>query len=177
AFLEGWEAWGNRNSFAMEEPAAWPPPRKPQMSEVAEPFSTGHREPTEPQEKDPAEGTRTIQEALEIARERSPNGVLGPRFNEQQTPNHAPPNIEHMTISDLKKLLEDIENRVKGVGQHLGQLGAAATGLAEVVSRDASIPRRVVLNFESDRGTAPDIGAALSALPASSEFDEDAFLK
>ena len=181
AFLDGYEAWGNRASYAMDEPAAWPPPRKMPTGDGDESLSTADSQPVshsaEPKEKDPAEGTRTIQEALEIARERSPNGMLGPRFN--GLPNNAPvPNIEHLTISELKKLLEDIEHRVKGIGPDRSQLsGVAALDVAEAVRRDAPAPRRAVLSFDSERSSSPEGVEGLPAGWARGKFDEDAFLK
>jgi TonB family protein len=169
AFLEGYEAWGNRAAFVMEEPAAWPPPRKTSTGDGAESSSQADSEPGK--RKDPAEGTRTIQEALEIARERSPHGVLGPRFN-------APvPNIEHLTVSELKKLLEEIEHRVSRIGPHVGQLGGVeAASVAEVVRRDAAIPRRATLSFEPERGGSTNGAAGLPDGWALGDFDEDAFL-
>jgi TonB family protein len=169
AFLEGYEAWGNRAAFAMEEPAVWPPPRRTSTGDGAESSSQADSEPSKP--KDPAEGTRTIQEALEIARERSPNGRLGPRLN-------APvPDIDHLTVSDLKKLLEEIEHRVRGIGPDPGQLGGvAASSMTEVVRRDAPIPRRAVLSFESQHAASSDGAAGLPAGWALGGFDENAFL-
>jgi TonB family protein len=169
AFLEGYEAWGNRASFAMEEPAVWPPPRRTSTGDGAESSPEADSEPSKP--KDPAEGTRTIQEALEIARERSPNGTLGPRLN-------APvPDIDHLTVSELKKLMEEIEHRVGRIGPHLGQTGGVApASVAEVVRRDAPTPRRPVLSFESEHAASTDAGAALPAGWALGGFDEDAFL-
>jgi TonB family protein len=110
AFLEGYEAWGARAAYAIEQPMVWPQARNTATQEEAE--------AGEP--RDPAEGSRTIQEALEIARERSPNGVLSPRANSPV------PNIEHLTISELKKLREDIEHRVSRIEPQLHGVGDAA---------------------------------------------------
>ncbi|MDP9051920.1 MAG: energy transducer TonB [Acidobacteriota bacterium] len=135
AFLEGYEAWGARAAFAIEQPLVWPPPREAEIREEAE---VG--EPT-----DPAEGSRTIQEALEIARERSPNGML-PRAN-------APvPNIEHLTIHELKRLREDIEHRVSRIEPQVQGLGDAA-GRVEAADGEQGW-RRAVSLLESGTRTA-----------------------
>ena len=108
AFVTGYEAWSNRGSELIK-PLAWPPARPAQRSERA--ISREPREaisePIAP--KVLARGLRTVQEALDLARERTP-------FH---TPAHRPTlagtNIEGLNLNELKKLLEDILHRVSRI--------------------------------------------------------------
>lgn len=116
AFLEGYDAWGRRG---FEESKAWPPERPSVRKEVpAEPA----REAADPavaagQETVP-NGRRTIQEALNIARERAP-------VEEVASPEKGV-NIEGLTLSELTKLLEEIERRMTKIKPQMNQLNAIA---------------------------------------------------
>lgn len=123
-FLEGYGAWSSRSTFAIQTSWMWP------SSYGAEPGAEAAN--GEPRES--ADVSRTIPEALEIARERSPNGVLAPAITGTAV------NIEHLTISELKKLREDIERRVSRIDPQLTLAGTAETSTA---------PRGAVLSFES----------------------------
>ena len=117
AFLSGFEAWGKRGE--LSEPLPWPPPR-PQLarSEPVPPAEESKSASEEGGAKAPVAGLHTLQEALEIAKGRSPTGVV------QQRSSGNGPNVDGLTISELKTLLEDIEHRMSRIQPHLSQLNS-----------------------------------------------------
>jgi TonB family protein len=126
-FLGGYEAWSNRGS-ELHEPLPWPPPR-PQIAR-SEPSSDALQvEPTAVSipiaVKSAGTGLHSIQEALEIAKKRSPNGLTPPRSS-------AIPgtNVEGLTISELKALLADIESRMSRIQPHLSHLNSVVDPVA-----------------------------------------------
>jgi protein TonB len=188
-FLGGYEAWSKRAAAAIQEDSVWPPPRKAIPREETAPMAEDGSEAVA--SKSPSEGGRTIQEALEIARERSPNGLIAPRTS-------APgPDIEHLTISELKKLLEEIEQRVSRMGPQLSQNFSPPANDSERRARanrgDGSVisdplttaeparadalrfPRAAVLPFESAGRPVPP-ATPLYAEPQD-ELHEDPFLR
>lgn len=122
AFLTGYEAWSNRD---LNEPAPWPPVREPAANEPipfpqpAEDFAA--REEGEKQVPERAPGTRTVQEALLMARKQTP-------FELPARSAPAPAvNVENLTISELTKLLEDIERRMSRVKPRAHDLNPSAS--------------------------------------------------
>lgn len=139
AFLTGYEAWSNRAS-EPKEPLPWPIPTQSQQREESEPTPplTG-AEPAAPRPAAP--GLHTLQEALDIARERA---LADPSARPSPRPET---NTEGLTLSELKTLLAEIENRVNRLQPHLGDLTAAAHSPVDVFRRreqmhqiDAALP-------------------------------------
>ena len=145
AFLSGYEAWGKRGC-GIDEPLAWPPsgPAAPCSEDIpaTEQIEAGvpHR---------PGDGRRTIQEALEIARERSPNGLIAPWQTAPGT------NIEQMTLGELKKLLEEIEQRVSRIDSQ------ARPQASTVVTSEEDVQRTDGRSEASE----PDVRGSEQAIP------------
>jgi protein TonB len=130
AFLAGYEAWTNR-TFEPKEPLSWPAPRQPEQRE--EPLPTPQPADAEPAASRPAvPGARTLQEALDIVRERS---LADPAMH----PARPDANTEGLTLSELKALLEEIENRVNRLQPHLHDLTSAIHSPADAFGRRATI--------------------------------------
>ena len=191
AFLSGYEAWSNRGS-ELDEPLPWPPPR-PQVVR-SEPLPAAEDSKAVPDPiafKAPGSGLHTIQEALDIAKKRSPVGLAPPRSSAPGT------NIEGLTISELKLLLADIEHRMSRIQPHLSQLNHIVDSTAGVSKRlerasesEDVIPFRAaawqnVDQMVQPRELPPSVAASLAVianpelaavLPSTPHVSEDAFL-
>jgi TonB family protein len=133
AFLTGYDAWTNR-TFEPKEPLPWPTPKQPEHSE--EPLPTPQPADAEPAASRPAfPGARTVQEALDIARERT----LADLAAQPSSHPDASTSTEGLTLSELKALLEEIENRVKRLQPHLHDLTSATHSPADAFARRAAI--------------------------------------
>jgi TonB family protein len=186
AFLDGYKAWSNRGS-ALDEPLPWPPVRQmAQREELPATPVTGDASSDPSASKEPVESHRTMQEALNIARERSGSPLIMPRMAASAA------NLEQLTISELKKLMSEIEHQVSRIGPHAGAADAAVgspaadvagresagTGGADVRATEPAAPgdisralRGAVLPFEPPGRPAP------APEPVRSKFDEAAFLE
>jgi TonB family protein len=142
AFLSGYEAWGKRGS-EINDPLPWPPPR-PTANRSEPPAPTHASEDVSDPivSKVPAPGLRTIQEALDLARKRSP--IPSP----EQLPSSLGANIEGLTISELKTLLDDIEDRMSRLQPHLRELSS-------IVRSPAGEPRSSKTAVPSAESAAP----------------------
>ena len=135
AFLAGYIAWSNRS---LDEPAPWPPSREPAGNEPI-PFPQraeggGEIGATERRATDMhASGMRTVQEALLMARKQSPFELPA-----RSKPSPAV-NVEDLTITELTKLLEDIERRMSRIKPKFHELSALVHPLDETLERPASI--------------------------------------
>ncbi len=165
-FIGGYEAWSNRAAAAIQD--EWPPPRKTVPREEIAP--AGEDNPAPGASRSPAEGGRTFQEALEIARERSPDGLISPRTS-------APgPDIEHLTISELKKLLAEIEHRVSRIGPELSRMISPPANDPEPAKADPlRLQRGAVLPFEAATRAAPPASPLFSEPQI--DLHDDPFMK
>jgi len=119
AFLDGYKAWSNRGS-ALGEPLLWPPVRQTAPREELPPkpvVGDAASDPTASTES--AETYHTVQEALHIARERAGSPLTMPRLAAPAA------NLEHLTISELKQLMAEIEHQVSRIGPQADPTGAA----------------------------------------------------
>jgi hypothetical protein len=129
-FLSGYEAWGRRDLYAP-----WPPDR--QAPRRDEPLLQPEDEdalaaPSAPETQ--VAGMRTIQEAIGLARRQlsmdeaergaSPAGV----------------NVEGLTLSELTKLLEEIERRMSRIKPQVHELTAAVPSLIAAPDRPSKAP-------------------------------------
>ncbi len=132
AFLSGYDAWSNRHLDADD---TWPPVRDSAPGNGPIPFpqpAEDLSEPATPATRTPAArppGMRTVQEALLMAKKEAAF-ELPPRAA-------APPGtgVEGLTISELTKLLEDIEHRMSRIKPHMGQLNGLVHSPAESPER------------------------------------------
>ena len=121
AFLAGYEAWSKRS---LDEPAPWPPSREPVGNEPI-PFpqrgEEGGDEPSATERRAPdmhVPGMRTVQEALLMARKQTPFELPA------RTAPSAGVNIEDLTITELTRLLEDIEHRMSRIKPRFHELNS-----------------------------------------------------
>lgn len=133
AFLNGYEAWSNRG-FEIKEPLPWPAPRpaaqrdeppatEPLPEETAEPIAA----------RAPSPGVRTLQEALELAKIRFPAEPAAPR---QPQPSAIDGNVDGLTLSELKSMLEDMEHRVTRMQPQVRELNSMGRPAAEFSRRE-----------------------------------------
>ena len=195
AFLAGYKAWSNRS---LDEPAPWPPSREPAGNEPI-PFpqrADGGAEPaaTERRATDMyAPGMRTIQEALLMARKQSPFELPARSASSPGV------NVEDLTITELTRLLEDIERRMSRIKPKFHELNAQAHPPDETLERPARMHEvGEALSSKADAAAQPGpslvlpaaavlpsppepagIVATPSALPvevARAGYEEDSFL-
>lgn len=132
AFLSGYDAWSNRHLDADD---TWPPVRDSAVGSGPIPFPQPVEdlpEPATPAGRAPAvrpPGMRTVQEALLMAKKEAAF-ELPPRA---AAPSGA--GVEGLTISELTKLLEDIEHRMSRIKPHMGQLNGLGHSPAESSER------------------------------------------
>lgn len=172
AFLTGYEAWSNRGSD-LNEPLAWPPARpSAQGGEISAEDEGVVPEPIAP--KVAARGMRTVQEALDLARERAPFDTpahrpssSGPSGSSASSASSGA-NIENLTLSELMKLLDEIEHRVSRIEPQLRQATSTARPPTERLRR-----RGDVRGSERPFSPEADARAALTdrLLEASSKGD------
>ena len=180
AFLSGYDSWSKRGSM-IEEDLPWPPARRAAPQEQAAPPAEARQVPAgDNSQSGPVDGQRTIQEALHIARERSANGLAASWS--------AIAGIEHLTIGELKKLLEEIEHRAGRIDTQAapklrddepGRNDWARDGVRAAAEDAESMRshRGAVLPFESgSRGIAPEAGTrpepATRGAPAEVRVDD-----
>jgi len=136
AFLSGYDAWSNRHLDADD---TWPPVRDSAPGNGPIPFPQPAEdlpEPATPVGRAPAvrpPGMRTVQEALLMAKKEAAF-ELPPRAA-------APPGagVEGLTISELTKLLEDIEHRMSRIKPHMGQLNGLVHSPGEGAERTVKL--------------------------------------
>ncbi len=155
AFLAGYKAWSNRS---LDEPAPWPPSREPtgnepipfpqRAEECAEPAATERRAPDMH-----APGMRTVQEALLMARKQSPFELPARSASSPGV------NVEDLTITELTRLLEDIERRMSRIKPQFHALDALAHPPDETAERPARM---------HEVGEAPVLKADAAAQPGPS---------
>jgi hypothetical protein len=180
-FLSGYTAWSNRDLY---EPQSWPPVRASAPTNEPLPFpqpADGVSLDTPPEVHSPG---RRMQEALGLARERSPIEDLPPR-----EVSSVGANVENLTISELTKLLEDIDRRMSRIKPHMQELTSLIKPEAAPVERFTK-PHDLV-GVHSSRVTAPkvELGPSLvvpsgansvraieSAAETSEDSVEDSFL-
>jgi hypothetical protein len=148
AFLSGYDAWSNRHLDADD---TWPPVR--QSAPVNEPIPFPHHpaetatEPAPPAARPtvarPA-GTRTVQEALLMAKKEAAF-ELPPR-----TATQPGTSVEGLTISELTKLLEEIEHRMTRIKPQVSEL----SGLVLSPAESSEWPTKVRDIGESSRAAA-----------------------
>jgi TonB family protein len=166
AFLTGYEAWSNRGS-ELHDPLPWPPARPQAQSSESLPSPEPPDAISEPiAPKVAARGLRTVQEALDMARERAP-------FD---TPAHRPSsygtNLEGLTMGELRKLLEDIESRVSRIEPHLRYVTSAGPALSDNLGRREELRKSHGVDSSQE-----DARAALTeALLAAPTVSDDPFL-
>jgi protein TonB len=171
AFLTGYDAWNNRGCD-IKEPLSWPAPRPAAQRDEPPPTSNSPVPGTEPAIAKPhAPGIQTIQEALEIAKRRFPTEPALPHPADMGA---KIANIEGLTLSELKALLEDIEHRVTRIQPQVRELNSATQPPA------ADFGRRERMHEIDDAlgATAPEPDPPYSAhrSPSPSSMDESAFL-
>src|ERR1035437_1127732 len=160
AFLSGYDAWKNRD---MVEPAAWPeswpPSREPAANEPI-PFPQPTENVARPAAAElHAPGMRTMQEALLKARKDTPF-ELPARSAAAPSANGA--SIEDLTITELTKLLDDIERRMSRIKPHFRELNALARPGDEPVERPGRM--REMRDFgetPASRATAAQVALSL----------------
>jgi len=169
AFLTGYEAWSNRGS-ELHEPLPWPPVRPQTQSSESLPSPEPPDAISEPiAPKIAARSLRTVQEALDMARERAP-------FD---TPAHRPsshgPNLEGLTLGELRKLLEDIESRVSRIEPRLRHVTSASPAPADNLDRRGELRKSQGMDssHEDERAAlteallaAPTVDASYATLAA-----------
>ncbi len=161
AFLAGYEAWTNRSS-EPKEPLPWPSPAQPSPSQPDQLADTAPPSPAAAETaapKPPAAVRHTVQEAIDIAKERALASAPP-----QPAPGLAA-NLEGLTLSELKHLLEDIEHRVHRIQPHLQELASTPRPAA-----DGSHLRERIREIEAAQSlqpAAPELASAND--PASSQ--------
>ena len=161
AFLAGYEAWTNRSS-EPKEPLPWPSPAQPSPSQPDQLADTAPPSPAAAETaapKPPAAVRHTVQEAIDIAKERALASAPP-----QPAPGLAA-NLEGLTLSELKHLLEDIEHRVHRIQPHLQELASTSRPAA-----DGSHLRERIREIEAAQSlqpAAPELASAND--PASSQ--------
>jgi len=161
AFLSGYDAWSNRHLDADD---TWPPVR--QSAPVNEPIPFPHHpaetaaEPAPPTMRPtvarPA-GTRTVQEALLMAKTESAF-ELPPR-----TATMPGTSIEGLTISELTKLLEEIEHRMTRIKPQVNELTGPGLSPAESSERPTKVRD---IGESSKAAAAATLGPSLVSAPA-----------
>jgi hypothetical protein len=155
AFLAGYNAWSNRS---LGEPAPWPPSREPAGNEPI-PFpqrAEGGAEAAATERRAPdmhAPVMRTVQEALLMARKQSPFELPA-----RSAPSPAV-NVEDLTITELTRLLEDIERRMSRIKPQFHALNALVHPPDETLERPA---------WMHEAGEAPASKADAAAQPGPS---------
>lgn len=164
AFLKGYDAWSNRD-FDIKEPLAWPAPRPARREDIptTSPQPDAATEPVAVRPRTP--GIHTVQEALEIAKKRFP---AEPALPHPADMGAKVANIEGLTLSELKALLEDIERRVTRIQPQVRELDSMGRPPAADFGRHETM-------HEIDE-VAPEPSGTSHRSPSSSKLNEAAFL-
>jgi protein TonB len=163
-FLKGYDAWSNRDSD-IREPLPWPAPRPVQREEPATQQPDAAEEPIAVKPRAP--GIHTVQEALEIAKKRFP---AEPALPHPADMGAKVANIEGLTLSELKALLQDIERRVTRIQPQIQELDTMSRVPAGDFAR-----REKMHEIDEALSAAEPLGASHRS-PSSSKLNEAAFL-
>lgn len=169
AFLTGYEAWSNRGS-ELHDPLPWPPVRPQAQSSESLPSPEPPDAISEPiAPKVAARSLRTVQEALDMARERAPFDTPAHRPSSHGT------NLEGLTLGELRKLLEDIESRVSRIEPRLRHVTSASPAPADNLDRRGELRKSQGMDssHEDERAAlteallaAPTVDASYATLAA-----------
>jgi TonB family protein len=156
AFLSGYEAWSTRG-MEPKQPLAWPITGKAEeRSEAATAVAVDEPKPaaeaSAPTAAEPAAVNRhTVQEALDIARERRLAETAG---SQGAAASGVGANLEGLTVSELKALLQEVEQQVQRVA-------APVIDEARFLARHAYLqPGRKTVVGHAGMGAGPVAGVA-----------------